>query len=294
MFYKSLRVYPTLSHVRSLPHCIIIQIDRGNRRFFAGFSSLDNFEAWYKQLDSISRTLNEVITSDMRKLVLDIDNCLETDHCLSGASESLGRAECMWMYDFERHIKSRIRHVFSELEIGHPEILVYDICDDTTISYHVVVSNMAFSASTCLGLCLLISTGQVWEHMVDKGVYKSTQNIRIEGSTKYGQIRWKRLCGREESTPSPSLRKGLLSVISDIQHPDLKLAVTGDTQLYTMVKQHTYRDFKIRKICNNVVFLDRIRSGMCVQCHRVHTRENATVRYGIGPPLFMCWRQGTK
>ena len=245
---------------------LVVQIDRGpTGRWFATFECVQRFQQWYATLDDNDRTIHEVITSDNRKLVLDIDG----PHLRNTA-------------DLRVDIGSRIRYVFIMLDLPRPDIVMYDSCGDSKLSYHVVVSNLVFSASTCMGLCLLISYGQVWEHLVDKGVYKRTQNMRIEGSTKYGERRWKR------ATRPVEFSKGLLSVISGLPHANLHCAVqhrSSGNNKHTG-RQDSMSGFKIRKRLNNMILLDRVKPGFCVQCNRVHTRENAFVMNNV----FNCWR----
>ena len=280
MFYKHARVYSTLAQAAARSSGHIVQIDTGVRRVFAAFMSLQALEDWYRRLSPIDRTLSEVVRQDTRKLVLDVDN------------PPPDVAALMWMYDFERHITSRIAYIFNKLDIGSPNVIVYDICDCTTISYHVVVSNFSFSAATCRGLCHLISAGQVWEALVDTGVYKRTQNIRMEGSTKYGERRWKQRCGADSCEPSPNFVEGLISVTSNTikDRISIECSTASDT-LRTI--QNTREssvwthNFKIRKAIKGCIYLERTNPGLCIQCKRVHTSENAIITEHSG---FLCWR----
>ena len=279
MFYKKCRVYPNLNSIVGITEnkstTFIVQIDRGPiGRCFATFQSVEHFERWYATLDAHDRTINEVIMSNDRKLVLDIDSPQDQN------------IDFYWhMYNFEMHIRSRIRYVFSMLDIAGPDIIVYDICDDNKLSYHIVVCNLVFSATTCHALCCLISYGQIWEPLVDKAVYKRVQNLRIEGSTKYGQSRWKRA-----TTPAP-LHKGLLSVTSGLSDAHISCIIQHPIDFPAIeLPKINQSDFRIRKRRGNTIFLDRIRPGMCVQCNRMHTRENAFITYFNNKQTFMCWR----
>ena len=157
----------------------IVSVDRGTHRGFVSFESTEDFLPWYRLLRPDERTLNEVITSDTRKLILDID------------SPDQEKLPMFFMYDWQRHVTNRITEVFGMLDIGNPDVVCYDICSEDKISYHFVVSNFAFSAQTCLGLCVIISQGQIWRDIIDTSVYKSIQCMRLEGSTKFGERRWK-------------------------------------------------------------------------------------------------------
>lgn len=292
MLFYGKRVYYRLQHVKS--HSVILQIDRGNARYFTGFQNMRNFIVWYKNVPEKERTFNEVIVSDMRKLIIDIDDPAQRGNELINV---------LAFYDIERHVTARIRQVLQEFYIT-AEILVYNMSTDEHISFHFIVSNVAFKAKTCYGLCELICANQLWEPLVDKGVYKRIQMMRIEGSTKYGQQRHK---------PFVDISKSFIGNVSRILHHDLDITVKQ--QLSTPFPKEsptpfTFTDrpipwtisntqrvqgglpahFKIRKITHNAVFLDRIRPAMCMQCTRVHTSENAVILNIQSTPVFICWR----
>ena len=262
---------------------ICIQIERNNKRYYTSFESVDSLERWYRQLSDEERTCHEVIAGERRKLVIDIDG------------EEDGSYE---FYDFARHIVSRIQCVFLDMEIGvlqTKDVIVYNMCSESKISYHAIVANMTFSADTCRGLCAIISHGQIWESLVDYAVYKRVQHIRIEGSTKYGQRRWKNIHEDDERTccngsmVSKNFNKSLLSNVCGVMHSSVEYKIKAQkynfrapSDIFSMTQLLTkhseiFRDFKVRRISGNRVFLDRIRPSMCIKCDRVHMRENAMI-----------------
>jgi hypothetical protein len=290
LFYRGVRVYHRLSHVPS--GGAVFCIDNGASRSFARFDNLESFETWYTGLAPDDRTVNEVIRSDMRKLVLDIDD---------PGSDSL---RC-W-YDFEMHVSSRIHDVFFALDIGTPDIVFYSMCSNHRLSYHVVVSNCMFSAQTCAGLCMIISSNQAWECCVDVGVYKRLQFIRVEMSTKFGERRWKERITR----PGP-LRQGIISDPDGAPVSDLVVTVPYTAKdllpiggvgnittscgtiscstagLPLLIKGQ----FRIGKYNGmGIVPLYRTAPGFCIQCNRRHDRENAFVKASLAGPVFVCWR----
>ena len=363
MFYNNKRMFYRMRDIKREDICI--QIERGNKRYYTGFESAEMLEQWYRQLGDEERTCHEVVAGERRKLVIDIDG--EEDGTYA-------------FYDFARHIFSRIWQVFVDLEIGAPDVLFYSMCSESRISYHAVVANMAFSSDTCRALCAMISHGQVWENLVDFAVYKRVQHMRIEGSTKYGQRRWKNIyehgnnaygviatgteptgtgffaslrsanfsetlkCTREglparmmtseEFAPSAkdkptgtvsfscklpcsgswvskNFQKSLLSNILGVIHPSLELRqkisfipsfrLSPFGEFFGDPEEHSFpgfseimKNFKIRRVSGNVVFLDRIRPSMCTECGRVHMSENAMIRInGNKSPslgVLVCWR----
>ena len=279
LFYAGIRIYRRLAHAGK---GLVLSVDRGNNRVFLRFDGFEDFEPWYTKLSPSMRTISEVVTVDMRKLVIDIDSPrgLAFDKLL--------------MYDFEKHVTSRIHEVFFLLDIGVPDVIMYSMCSAEKLSYHAVVSNFLFSAQTCLGLCSIISFGQAWECCVDKGVYKGVQFIRVEKSTKHGERRWK----ERLAEPGP-LRQGILSdpmgtTASGLRAVSLSCASghMANAVYGAELRSYICSQFRVgRQACNGVVPLYRTRPGFCIQCNRVHNRDNAFIR--CKPPMnpaFMCWR----
>ena len=274
---------------------IIVSVDRGNRRFFLEFASSDEFERWYMTLAPEEKTMNEVIMSDARKLIIDIDD-----------PDDYELANQLSFYDFEAHVTSRIREVFMILGIGDPHIIIYDMCDDFKISYHAVVTNFTFSARTCKGLCMIICSNQIWDKCVDVGVYKTIQSVRIEGSTKYGQRRWKNrtnnhhlpfasgLLSNNDNTTESYFTCNVFTSSTTLIHTELRLDSPNPRVGMCCFPNADLSQFKRGKIRNNILPLYRVKPGFCIQCNRIHDRENAAIKYGVGRarvPVFICWRK---
>ena len=310
MFYKGIRIHYKIPRRNiTFPHRhivsewkvvsnFIVSVDRGNRRFFLEFASSDEFEQWYMTLAPEEKTINEVIMSDSRKLIIDIDD--PDDYKL---------ANQLSFYDFETHVTSRIREVFMVMGIGEPQIIIYNMCDDVKISYHAVVTNFTFSAITCKGLCMIICSNQIWDKCVDVGVYKKVQSVRVEGSTKYGQHRWK---NRTNNHNLP-FASGLLSnndnttksyfTCNIFTHSTIRIhtefILDSDILCHSPSMRENSVDlsqFKRGKIKNNILPLYRVKPGFCTQCNRIHDRENAAIKYVLGNmcarvPVFICWRK---
>ena len=276
LFYCGVRAYSRLAYAEG--GGLVFAVDNGAGRSFLRFGTFDEFESWYLLLPPDKRTINEVVTSDMRKLLLDID------------SPEDAMLDKLLMYDFERHMTSRIHDVFFTLDIGTPKVAFYSMCSDNKLSYHAVVYNFMFSAKTCAGLCMIISSGQAWNCCVDIGVYKRVQFVRIESSTKFGETRWKKRVGMQGS-----LRDGILSDIKEVQVSglDIRLQCNGRYKGGGPYCDISYinMQFKVGKTSSNgTVQLCRTRPGFCIQCNRVHDRENAFISYVAGRRMFTCWR----
>ena len=283
MFYKGIKIHYKLPTGTGT---FKVSVDRGNRRFFLEFASSDEFEQWYMTLAPEEKTINEVIVSDARKLIIDIDD-----------PEDYELANKLLFYDFKRHLIFRIKEVFMIMGIGNPHIIIYDMCDDFKISYHAIVTNFTFSAMTCKGLCMIIASDQIWDKCVDVGVYKSVQSVRVEGSTKHGEHRWKR---RTNNHHLP-FASGLLSNNNNTTKSYIKCNIFSHTRTHQDMSECVkllnrvsvdFSQFKRGKLKNNILPLYRIKPGFCTQCNRIHNRENAAIKYGYnGTPVYICWRK---
>ena len=286
MFYKGQKIYHRLNTISN--KAFVVSVDRGVHRFFLNFSSINDFESWYVALLPDERTLNEVVMTDIRKLVIDIDG------------DSNGHDDLLHMFDFEKHVRSRIHDVFITLDIGTPHVILYsmknregDWCNPfCKISYHAVVSNYSFSAQTCLGLCMIISSGQAWMNHADASVYKSVQCIRMAGSTKYGEQRWKSAVHGADGITS--FRRGVVSCLEGTVRSNVTCNLMNTCSPFHNVFCMSSVDmtqFKIRRYTRFGACLDRVKPGYCPQCKRTHDNENATIRYlPDGRKVFMCWR----
>lgn len=99
LFYAGAKVYHRLCTIGKPGPAFCV--DNGISRCFVRFDGYDEFEKWYSKLSPNKRTLSEIVTLDMRKLILDIDS--PDDAVL----------EKMFMYDFERHVTSGSTTSFS-------------------------------------------------------------------------------------------------------------------------------------------------------------------------------------
>lgn len=280
-FYKKQKIYHHLNQIFN--KAFVVSVDQGVHRFFLNFPSIYNFENWYVKLLPDERTINEVVTTDIRKLVIDIDGDPNNDDLLH-------------LFDFERHIRSRIHDVFMTLDIGTPDVILYSMKNSSgnwctnKLSYHAVVSNYAFSARTCLGLSMIISSGQAWVNNVDAGVYKSVQCIRMAGSTKFGEQRWKWTI----QGANTQFRRGVVSCLEGTVLSDVTCNLVTIGDVHTGVELRSGIDFTQFKIDRTTRFgtrLDRIKPGYCHQCNRKHDNENAVIKHlPDGRHVFMCWR----
>jgi hypothetical protein len=242
--------------------------------------TVDEFYAYYSRKGPCSRMFNEVINDNfsLQKFKLDIDG-------------RIGDTEM-------QYVLKTIRKILRRLTKRRPEMLVYDI----STSHHVVVDGLCFSSGSCEMLANAVSEKLSRKYpmvssLIDTCVYKKVQMFRIEGSTKYGQRRWKRLNGGELSALE-TFKKGVISYVDEC------LCIDSDDVVDVMLDIGVYRptehvhkkdnvstpsipkEFVVRKKMDDLVVLDRIAPSFCDVCQRVHESENA---YMVGR-MFFCRR----
>jgi hypothetical protein len=136
-------------------------------------------------------------------------------------------------------------------------------------------------------------------------VYKSVQSIRIEGSTKFGEKRWKHVCGNEATKFALctdigyALERGLVSYTKGITRSTFKCnhvirlfnnVLLSKEQERNPLDGVDMSQFMVAKKSRGIVSFNRTRLGYCHQCNRMHDRENAAIKYVMGRPTFVCWR----
>jgi hypothetical protein len=225
----------------------IVQKTEGLSRFYLKFDSCYSFFYWYQEIREKQRTFNEVIFSGKQKFKIDIDEYPD---------------------DIDR-ILDCIKDILFELGISNPNLIVYDI----ETSYHIVLSNYFFTSNIhCRYLADKIST----KVNIDTVVYKKVQHFRVEESTKYGELRWKRRLGKKFDISS--FTQGVISNIVDCEHADINIfpmpkKVSGGSNFDGTVPS----GFIIRKRIGNMIVLNRTSSSYCELCRRVHDNENAFI-----------------
>lgn len=247
--------------------------------------TIEEFYAYYSTKRPCSRMHNEVINDEFspQKFKLDIDG-------------RIGNNEM-------EYVLKVMRRIFRKLtKVCKPDMLVYDI----STSHHIIVSNICFPSATCCemlanAICEKVSKRYpVVSSLIDTTVYKGVQMFRIEGSTKYGQRRWKYLANTKELSPLDIFKKGIVSYIDECHHVDLDRVVDVmlDIGVYEPTEHESERnntginekiipkEFIVRKKMDNLIILDRIAPSYCTICKRVHDNDGAY----IGGRTFFCRR----
>lgn len=255
----------------------VVQQKKTNIEFYI-YNSVKEFYNMYINLHPIERNFSEVIPSGKQKFRLDIDGILN-----------------------HRELKKLIKiihKIFIKIKpdlITESQIIVYDI----KTSYHIVVSGVAFESPGCCSMVSNLIMEKVNEKIprivpfIDMDTYKSLQMLRLEGSTKYLNYRWKYVLGYDKISTLKSFKKGLISYTKNCITVDTDLVVqlALDLGIYysslpTLERYNStesivsninlYDDniFTKREVRGNMTILNRVRPSFCKECQRIHENEN--------------------
>ena len=225
----------------------VVQMTTKQGRFYMKFDSCDSFFTWSKDIHPNEKTFYEVVWNDEQKFRVDLDYKVDN-------------------IDF---VAQRLSTILEELGLENPNVIGYDI----ETSAHMVVTNYRFpSHRYCEGIARIVSSFID----LDMGVYKNVQHFRVEGSTKYGQRRWKERLGSLVSFDN--FREGALS---DTRNTTMSIILTKIPKRITStshdVSEKVPRGFRIRSVDGPLILLDRKFPTFCDQCKRVHDKENSYI-----------------
>jgi hypothetical protein len=179
-------------------------------RCYAIFDTSQSFEAWYLNTSPSDRYFDEVILDAPQKMRLDIDTHVR-DKITRGRWDEM-------LHEYQRAMIC----VFEGAELS-PDVLVYESNDEMTgkFSSHMIASDFSFDREVCIGLSAMMydELDESMRHHMDMGVYKSMQNMRLEGSKKPTTNRYKHLRGH--TSISPRLLDGMVSYTSNTKYVQL-------------------------------------------------------------------------
>jgi hypothetical protein len=166
---------PSAPHDETLCHFLkpgdfVVQLD-GKCKKYLKFASVDAFFFWYSAIPAPLRMFSEVVFEGPQKFRIDVDDKLCTDE-----------------------IDELVKCIHEVFEPSNPQPQVEIVEYDIKTSHHFVVSNFHLASSRdCYYIAMKLQSllSPSLESKIDWGVYKSTQNFRLEWSTKYQQKRWK-------------------------------------------------------------------------------------------------------
>lgn len=284
MYIYGKKFYRTLEELGSTRANFPVVIQNFRYKNYTSFSSYNLFYDWYKTLTPREKTFAEMIVRPSRKIAIDIDG----DWTSSDQKPDL------------EVVINDITNFFLEHDLGKPELIVYDIGGVRgglrKCSYHLVISSHVVSdpmIALAMVKDLVGSSKDPWVKLVDLGVYKTRQGFRLEGSRKWDEPRWKYRVDHDGISDRDTFRQGMLSSTQDLIPVHYQIPVHQRTKMVPSLGrdcEQIPKDFVIRRNQypkEGIILLDRVRSGMCPRCSRIHDHENGMMVYG----RFVCFRE---
>ncbi len=235
---------------------------------YTSFTSWKEYFSWSDRLPLSVRNFHEVILEGPQKFRVDLDG-IDVEN----------------KEEVTIKVVKAIKDLFESVSLI-PNIIVYASDGKRKMSRHIIVSNYLFPSSVhCKAILRRLS---IECQYIDVGVYKSFQCFRLEGSTKYGELREKVLF-----CPStiPFRSKGTLTCRRETELLPLP-NVKEEKKITTGSLNFDMHAFKVRHSRGNIVYLDRIFPSYCTLCKRVHENENAFLTLDeYGNAKFHCFRQ---
>jgi len=160
------------------------------------FDSIEDFKNYYFFIPKFCRNYYEVITDKPQKLRFDID--------IKNVKESDVKNPLPLVFKFKEKLEEKL----------NTDILLYiskDI-EEKKFSCHIIINGYYVqNHEDCFNICYLLHklADEALKPYIDFSVYNRTQSFRLEGSTKYGDSRYKYLYGYSDI--SPHFEEGLIT-----------------------------------------------------------------------------------
>jgi len=264
----------------------------GKTKYFLTFKDKKEFISEYKKIPDFLRHYYEVISTKLRKMVLDIDIPLTEQEIV--------------------YIKEELERLILFLTGKHVVNLVFKSSDSKKTTYHIVVPKLMFTIQECKYIADQLDSR---EEIFDRGVYKRIQFFRIEGSTKYRERRYKYLLNRGEI--SEYIYEGLVGDVCNrktheecnLYHKTLSTCSINNIEIEEnyLKLQNEYNflnieninemfpeirgQFRVRKqVTKCLINLSRVNQGYCPLCKRIHENENGYIVFKKGRWNLYCFR----
>lgn len=234
----------------------------GDDQYFQTFNDVSEFISFYRYIPKGMKHYYEVISTDYRKMIVDIDEYISLDNLFI--------------------LKQRLMNIFYELFEIETIPVIFDSSNKNKYSYHIIVPSYSFTRETCMYILYVLDS-----KFCDQGVYKTIQFFRIEGSTKIDQNRYKYLLNYDKISiylehflVTPYNSKKINKTITLLKSPVYQKNSLTNIDLTS---------FKLRKARKGFILLDRVSPGYCQIHNRIHHKENAYLIYTT-KWMFKCFR----
>jgi len=182
------------------PNSFIVQYQESEVTYkYYLFDSIEDFKKYYFSIPKFCRNCYEVILDKPQKLRYDIDiNNVKT----------VDIQPLPLVLQFKQSLEEKL----------NTEVLIYlskDIQERKFSCHMVVTKYYARNHEECFSLCYVLSqlADKALQPYIDFNTYHKTQSLRLEGSTKYGDVRYKYLYGHNDL--SPRFDEGIVGNTSD-------------------------------------------------------------------------------
>ena len=208
---------------------------------------------------------------------------------------------------------------YSELDypLDLNQIILLDSCGETKLSFHIIIDKYYLS-SNLEAKDISIRTQKLMSDelkgVIDIGVYKSIQNFRMVGCTKYKSDRYMELVRKwshngqiVENKIEDFISQTLITNTSNCdrmyvciktlnsqvyQEENGNIAMLPESY-YESIVSHMFDNAFTISITPSRVNLNRISPSHCISCDRVHDSENAILYLKMnGDLMYKCWRGG--
>lgn len=275
---------------------------------FALFESVNQFLRSIQKTPKSQHCYYEVIFMRKQKPHFDIDIDLSHNHNIDDE-------------EIVKKLIEAIKTVLSGYNIKIDpirDILIFSSHGETKKSYHVIVDHY-YHSDNINAYCFYekvvdLLPGQ-YRPFIDHSVYKTVQQFRMLGNSKFGTNRVKKWHQRGEYLPNDLFKASLISYISECQ----ELPSFEDSKQFEEEKDYTSIDlddsdlvtgamkllgnylgikttssefpFYYEDTVDNFIILKRLRPTECRVCRRIHENENPFMFISDGVLYLNCRRE---
>lgn len=235
---------------------------------FLYFSNWATFINFYSKIPDNNKHFYEIV-QDECKFFMDLD-------------AKTNEISILKWYDSINEIKNKVKSVIYEITNKNAELIEFEslpTINENKYSCHIIVSNIRLPINQCKVLCKIITDKVEIEKgkIIDISVYNNWRSLRIEGSSKIGSKRIKRLKINNEIIINNDINiKGLITnfektiyinllnnnfidsnfydknvIVTDIKNPNKYNLTYIDNNFLDKSKKYNYNNNDILFIKNN-------------------------------------------
>jgi len=252
-------------------------------RHFLLFTDSNHFASWSAAQEPSARCYHEVVTTDNRCFVVDIDGQVDEADATKFTA------------NYVDAFKKLFAHLF-EIECADNDIAVIESSGFSKTkgaykySLQIRTRFMWSNAATCELFAKLLNE-RLGQHgaNIDRGVYKSIQNFRCLGSTKKDDARWSRsTAGADDCWVGYQLDElmGIIPIAHRSAPKPLEI-IDGSYADQIRIAAAPYTSDHIMKYNKGRYIFTRAQSGECAVCHRRHDNSDMFIKR-VGLDIFLC------